>query len=526
MGTIKLAELQNQNGEESTEDIKGKTTREKIEKTKTEEIIIGVCSPIGSRKQEVIDEIKKTLENKYKYDVQIIKISDFIKNKYEASLDIEPDRTPAFTELSQKIKTGNTLRNEYHRSLFADLAIFEINKGRVDPASLDEGLEKNVKSRRVCYIIDSIKNKEELLLLRDVYRELFYCFSIFSPKEEREVVLTDKGLSKHEIRELINKDDFENNESGQNVRNTFVEADFFIRASIDNPVSLKERIERFFDLIFETQIITPYKEEIAMYQAKSAANNSACLSRQVGATITDVQGNIISKGWNDVPKYGGNLYTIEEKNDQRCFGLGYCSNDRKKNEISQNVIEIIKDYISNHGKSDLDSEIYNGIVEKIRKSSKLKDLIEFSRSVHAEMHAIIQGSQLSGSKMVGGSLFCTTYPCHNCARHIVVAGIEKIYYIEPYVKSLCIDLHSDAITENEKEIGKVKILMYEGVAPRRYLEFFSMKENRKDANGQINKTKPKLSKPKTTMTLHALHTLEAQSLHILKESGYIDTSNP
>jgi deoxycytidylate deaminase len=61
-------------------------------------------------------------------------------------------------------------------------------------------------------------------------------------------------------------------------------------------------------------------------------------------------------------------------------------------------------------------------------SSKVKDLIEFSRAVHAEMHAILLGNQMNGDRVKGGKLFCTTYPCHSCARHIVAAGIKEVYY--------------------------------------------------------------------------------------------------
>jgi deoxycytidylate deaminase len=50
-----------------------------------------------------------------------------------------------------------------------------------------------------------------------------------------------------------------------------------------------------------------------MFYARSAANNSSCLSRQVGASITDKNGNLISTGWNDVPKFGG--YNTLEKLD-------------------------------------------------------------------------------------------------------------------------------------------------------------------------------------------------------------------
>ena len=78
---------------------------------------------------------------------------------------------------------------------------------------------------------------------------------------------------------------------------------------------------------------------------------------------------------------------------------------------------------------NLEKNSNKGIKEIVAKSSRIKSLIEFSRSIHAEMHAIITGSQLGGDRMIGGSLYCTTYPCHNCARHIILAGIKKVYYI-------------------------------------------------------------------------------------------------
>jgi deoxycytidylate deaminase len=137
------------------------------------------------------------------------------------------------------------------------------------------------------------------------------------------------------------------------------------------------------------------------------------------------------------------------------------------------------------------------------------------------MHAIIIGSQLGGRRMIDGKLFCTTYPCHNCARHIIVAGIKEIYYIEPYKKSLGTILHEDALTEDEKCESKTKILMFDGVAPRRYLEFFTLKRARKDNAGQIIKFDKTKIFPKSRLTLQALPTLEIQSIHSLTESGLL-----
>jgi deoxycytidylate deaminase len=120
--------------------------------------------------------------------------------------------------------------------------------------------------------------------------------------------------------------------------------------------------------------------------------------------------------------------------------------------------------------------------------------------------------------IVGGKLFCTTYPCHNCARHIVLAGITEVYFIEPYSKSLATVLHSDSITDDENESNKVKILLYDGVSPNRYMQLFKVNEqSRKNSEGKVNKPKQKDASPKFTETLEALYTLESTATKNLKD---------
>jgi len=503
-------------------------TREKVENTLTDEIIIGICSPIGSLKEQVVEDLKNILIEEYGYDVKVIKISDFIE-KYSPSFASEqPGETKGFTSLMNKINGGDQLRKKHNPACLVELAIHEINVERLRGDNVgDIKNTEDLKSRRICYIFDSLKNKEELYLLRSVYKDIFYQFSIFSPENVRSNNLREKHkLSDPEITGLMDTDEYENNTHGQNVRDTFIDADFFVRVTNKNIKGTRKKIERYLHLIFESSIITPNPDEIAMYEAKSAAGNSACLSRQVGAAITNEKGEIISRGWNDVPKFGGNLYKDIDSPNHRCLHIGYCSNDRTKDKLTENIIEmILKDesFKEMFTKKQEDGTYFiQKLNEKIRKSTKIKDLIEFSRSVHAEMHAIIIGSQLAGNKMVGGKLFCTTYPCHNCGRHIVVAGIKEIYYIEPYVKSLCLELHSDAITEDEESIDKVRILMYDGVAPRRFMEFFIMKSQRKDGNGILQPIVLETIHPKSRLTLQALSTLEAQALHSLKSTGLIE----
>lgn len=131
-------------------------------------------------------------------------------------------------------------------------------------------------------------------------------------------------------------------------------------------------------------------------------------------------------------------------------------------------------------------------------------LIEFSRAVHAEMDALMSAGR-DGVSTSGTRLFVTTFPCHYCARHIVSAGVHEVQFIEPYPKSLALNLHKDAITvdasrwvapdtthevtkdeatDDEPEgtilYGKVLFRPFVGVAPRLYLRAFEKIRDLKD----------------------------------------------
>ena len=66
------------------------------------------------------------------------------------------------------------------------------------------------------------------------------------------------------------------------------------------------------------------------------------------------------------------------------------------------------------------------------------------------MDALLSAAR-SGAKTGGTRLYVTTFPCHNCARHIVSAGVGEVRTFEPYLKSQAIPLHGDAIVTNPKD---------------------------------------------------------------------------
>lgn len=134
----------------------------------------------------------------------------------------------------------------------------------------------------------------------------------------------------------------------------------------------------------------------------------------------------------------------------------------------------------------------NAAVAKL-KPTRVMNLTEFTRAVHAEMEALSSATR-TGVSVRGATLYTTTFPCHGCAKHIVVAGITRVVYVEPYPKSLAIDLHNDSIAVEEQQEGeqpKVRFVPFVGIAPRRYDALFSTttqegtRIRRKDAAGNV-----------------------------------------
>jgi cytidine deaminase len=101
------------------------------------------------------------------------------------------------------------------------------------------------------------------------------------------------------------------------------------------------------------------------------------------------------------------------------------------------------------------------------------------------MSAICDASR-NGVAIKYGTLYCTTFPCHLCAKHIVASGIALVVYLEPYPKSYAIKLHSDSITLNKTQAEKVVFRPFMGIAPSRYRDLFE-KGKRKSSRGEAQK---------------------------------------
>ena len=271
-------------------------------------------------------------------------------------------------------------------------------------------------------------------------------------------------------------------------------------------------MSRYLAILFNVEVHTPTQDEEAMLGAMSAAAGSACLSRQVGAVIYSKAGELIGVGGNDVPKKGGGLYSAGHgQNDHRCYKWNgkICHNDAHKHMLYFAIFEKLREDGMLQDTASLNQ------VEKSLTRTDLRNLIEYSRSVHAEMEAIVSVARGAKNGIVRATMYVTTFPYHNCARHIVASGIERVIYIEPYSKSLALELHADSVSQMDDNSGLVRFLQYEGVAPKNVVRLFKNGIERK-SGGKLVHTRPTEAHPVFPSPLDGFATREQIVLNKIK----------
>lgn len=467
------------------------------------ELVIAFAGAIGCGIQSAIETTVEQLEER-NYTVVRVKLSAFLQEALTEGVIPTfscPDGSSArYVRYRRLQQAGKELRKRTgNPAILAEYAIQQIlvdRNGRYEASGGSLDILGPVLPARIAYIVDQVKRPEEVALLRAVYRNIFYLAGITRIKERRVEELEQEQVRADEVHGLIEIDRHEDGDDGQQLDKTLHLADYFVRNDAKTVQDKRLKISRFLKLVHGDKSVTPTDSEHGMYAAYSAGLRSACLSRQVGASIATKTGEVISTGCNDVPKAGGGLYTTSFAGvDMRCIHRDgqQCSNDLHKQQLRDDIgnqIEQTLKTICRGGEPIVLSTIErSSLLDSIYKNTGIRDLIEFSRSVHAEMDAIVALVRTGSGGIAGSTLYTTTFPCHNCARHIVAAGITKVYYIEPYEKSLAKDLHSDSIAFEVEEStaatpNRVEFLHFEGVAPRQFNNLFRA-ESRKNATGKF-----------------------------------------
>lgn len=506
------------------------------------ELVIGLVGAVGTDLDLVATDLQIALRA-HDFDSEEVRLSALLADlQWTEDLPAEPLDRHIWTHMD----AGNKLRLSWNRGeAMALLALTEIaaireEKNAERSAAPTESLE------RFAYILRSLKHPKEVELLRAVYGTRFLLISAYAPRSVRKAALEahltkdyrsdDDAKWSFTADELIARDESETQPApepfrppagtssdsssddeegpsndvdkrvwGQNLRDTFHRADFFVDARED--VGLRAAVERVVEILFGHPSRTPNKDEYALFAAEGAARRSAELGRQVGAAIATPDGDVIALGTNEVPAAGGGLYWEPEAfvepackesrhraaTDAREFQNDVETNDRMKREIGLEIVdELTGAGFLRDGAGETDAPALLAALERTR----LGDLIEFGRATHAEMAALSDAVR-RGVPVAGATLYTTTFPCHNCARHIIAAGIQRVVYVAPYAKSLAKELHGDAIdvaSATPRE-GAVQFEPFVGVAPRRYLDLFEA-GTRKEADGTVVRHIPSEAVPK------------------------------
>src|SRR6185437_6360197 len=168
-------------------------------------------------------------------------------------------------------------------------------------------------------IIDSLKNSLEIMFFKERY-SAFYLISVHHEEGYRDRIKSKTAHMKEKqdlcVKKLIELDSIEYASNdfrkglfyAPDVQNCIQKAEIHINYNekLDEAVyefhTIAEQIIKIQSLILQPGIITPSNIERCMQIAYNSKFNSGCISRQVGAVVTDSTFAIKSVGWNDVPK--------------------------------------------------------------------------------------------------------------------------------------------------------------------------------------------------------------------------------
>ncbi|MEF2256209.1 hypothetical protein [Microbacterium schleiferi] len=335
----------------------------------------------------------------------------------------------------------------------------------------------------------------------------------FSPEEKdsiqlaRELIAIDAGI-KSSMQHLSPK-------RRLNVDDTFHLADLFVRSRAESfkaspshlrvDSDVKHEVRRFVNQVFSNPFGTPTVNETAMATAFLAARSSVSLGRSVGAVVVNDSGSVISTGWNEVARPSGGPYRENDEPDHRDHMNGFDPSDVSRVDAIQSFVstllspgswaetiptieqdypesaswlsELAK-YLPPEGLSPSTRAVAGLAGLESFDNTRIMHLIEFGRSVHAEMAALSDAFR----RGVGGtelSIYVTTFPCHECTRNLISFGLKEVVYVEPYGKSMAELLYGDEIQvfpseEKRKNDTKVVFTPYGGVAPKRLQDLFSV----------------------------------------------------
>lgn len=222
-------------------------------------------------------------------------------------------------------------------------------------------------------VVDGIRNPGELVELKKLKN--FFLVSVDAPLEIRFKRAVERSresdpLDYEGFLKINNKDlGIGESETGQGVGPCMKQADF----KLINDGSFEEISEKVEKLYHDLQMAIPPLtwDEYFMTFAQVAAKKSKDPSTKVGACIVDQQNRVVGLGYNGFPKY--------------------CNDNSFPFERTGEFLETKYAYV-----------------------------------VHAEPNAILNSTKDTHSC----KMYVTLFPCNECAKLIIQAGIKEVIYLE------------------------------------------------------------------------------------------------
>lgn len=473
-----------------------------------------------SDKQEFISykEMLVSLLN-HKQDINEIQVSnsDFIKfleairrftEKFKNGLNnlSQGLYISVYQDAGNSIRKTSHIKSTYKDDMFSPTHVFHL------PETMNRIIKLLRKNDGNTFIvIDAIRNPYEVKFFRDRY-SAFHLVSINAPDKDRKRYLqnvhkfTNDQLADLDARESgdklssntseENRSDPEKSEkdkskdayfefTSQNVKRCIEISDIHLfnpRNELENHNVLKAQLYWYIALMLHPGLITPTAMERVMQIAFTAKLNSGCLSRQVGAVLTDNNNSVKAIGWNDVAKgqvpcslrslegvindFDEVVYSEFERNDK---------DFRAKAKEKLLIFKTKGEKISGYNLSYCFKSLKNSIDQD-------KNQVH-TRALHAEENAFLQISKYGGMGIEGGKLYTTASPCELCAKKAYQLGIKDIVFIDPYPgiaisHILSIGESKPNLVQFRGAIGRAYHKIYEQIMPYKdELDFLGVIKN-------------------------------------------------
>lgn len=241
---------------------------------------------------------------------------------------------------------------------------------------------------------------------------------------------------------------------------------------IEHNSNLKRQLIHIISLILHPGLVQPTHEERIMQIANTAKYNSGCISRQVGAVVTDKNYSVKAIGWNTVAKGQTpcSLRSLEDLynlNDLSAFSEYEKNDDRFRTFVKDTYkkYSCVKGNLNGVPLAFCFKDFYIGLIQE-------KNQV-YTRSLHAEENAFLQLAKYGSEGIEGGYLFTTASPCELCAKKAYQLGITKIFYI---------DIYPGISFQHIINVGdrKIELIQFSGIIGRAYdalyNPFFALKD--------------------------------------------------